>query len=111
MKPHGGAKRIGARESREGSRGFRAQDPATGGRLDPEFTIHATERDLGEHEKLPAILRGKAGRIVVNEVPTGVEATHAMHHGGPWPATTDPRATSVGGIWRLVDGRLTRDPL
>jgi NADP-dependent aldehyde dehydrogenase len=105
-------------------------------------TVHATERDLAEHGELLAVLAGKAGRLVLNGVPTGVEVTHAMHHGGPWPATTDPRATSVGtaailrfarpvcyqdfpdaalpaelrdanprGIWRLVDGRPTRDPL
>ena len=105
-------------------------------------TLHATERDLLAYPELLPILAHKAGRLLLNGVPTGVEVTHAMHHGGPWPATTDPRATSVGtaailrfarpvsyqdvpdgalpeelrganprGIWRLVDGRLTKDAL
>jgi NADP-dependent aldehyde dehydrogenase len=59
-------------------------------------TVHATERDLAAFAELLPILVRKAGRVVLNGVPTGVEVTHAMHHGGPWPATTDPRATSVG---------------
>ena len=37
-----------------------------------------------------------AGRLIVNGVPTGVEVVPAMNHGGPWPATTDARFTSVG---------------
>ena len=37
-----------------------------------------------------------AGRIVVNGFPTGVEVNHAIVHGGPYPATTDPGSTSVG---------------
>jgi len=44
---------------------------------------------------LPTLER-KAGRILANGWPTGVEVTHAMVHGGPWPATTDGRSTSVG---------------
>ena len=36
------------------------------------------------------------GRIIVNAFPTGVEVCHAMVHGGPFPATTDSRSTSVG---------------
>ena len=40
--------------------------------------------------------RRKAGRLIFNGYPTGVEVCHAMHHGGPYPATTDSRATSVG---------------
>ena len=59
-------------------------------------TVHATERDLAAYPELLPILARKAGRVVLNGVPTGVEVSHAMHHGGPWPATTDPRATSVG---------------
>jgi len=59
-------------------------------------TLFATERDLAQHRELVTVLAGKAGRLILNGVPTGVEVTHAMHHGGPWPATTDPRATSVG---------------
>ena len=84
----------------------------------------------------------KAGRLVFNQFPTGVEVGHAMVHGGPFPATSDGRSSSVGsraierfsrpvcfqscpqeilpeelkdsnprGLWRLVDGALTRDPL
>ena len=41
-------------------------------------------------------LERKAGRILVNGFPTGVEVSHAMVHGGPFPATSDSRATSVG---------------
>jgi alpha-ketoglutaric semialdehyde dehydrogenase len=44
------------------------------------------------------ILERKAGRILVNGWPTGVEVTHAMAHGGPFPATSDPRTTSVGSL-------------
>jgi 2,5-dioxopentanoate dehydrogenase len=59
-------------------------------------TIHGTEKDLAEFSGLVAILRQKAGRLVFNGFPTGVEVCHAMHHGGPYPATTDARETSVG---------------
>ncbi len=59
-------------------------------------TIHGTEKDLAEFSELVAILRQKAGRLVFNGFPTGVEVCHAMHHGGPYPATTDARETSVG---------------
>lgn len=59
-------------------------------------TVHATEADLADFPELLPLLARKAGRVVLNGVPTGVEVTHAMHHGGPWPATTDSRATSIG---------------
>lgn len=59
-------------------------------------TIHGTEEDLARFSELVAILRQKAGRLVFNGFPTGVEVCHAMHHGGPYPATTDARETSVG---------------
>jgi len=67
-------------------------------------TIHATERDVEQHGPLLEILREKAGRLVFGSVPTGVEVAPAMHHGGPYPATTDPRFTSVGtaAILRFV---------
>ena len=42
------------------------------------------------------ILETKAGRVIYNGFPTGVEVTHAMVHGGPYPATSDGRSTSVG---------------
>lgn len=53
---------------------------------------HPAARDL-----LPALER-MAGRILANGFPTGVEVAHAMMHGGPWPASTDPRFTSVGTL-------------
>jgi len=59
-------------------------------------TVHATPADLEEYEPLLTILEQKVGRIIINGYPTGVEVTHAMVHGGPYPATTDSRSTSVG---------------
>jgi 2,5-dioxopentanoate dehydrogenase len=105
-------------------------------------TVFATDGDIQKYPELIAILENKVGRIVFNSVPTGVEVTHAMIHGGPYPASTDSRTTSVGsqsifrfarpvcyqdcpdaalpaelqnanplGVWRMVDGELTRQPL
>jgi len=102
--------------------------------------IHGTEEDLRQFADLIAILETKVGRLIFNGFPTGVEVTHAMVHGGPYPATSDGRSTSVGsqaifrfcrpicyqgfpnsalpeelkdenplGIWRMIDGRLTRE--
>ncbi|MGA2855352.1 MAG: aldehyde dehydrogenase (NADP(+)) [Candidatus Sulfotelmatobacter sp.] len=59
-------------------------------------TIHGTDQDLHEFADLLAILETKVGRLVFNSFPTGVEVTHAMVHGGPYPATSDGRSTSVG---------------
>jgi NADP-dependent aldehyde dehydrogenase len=59
-------------------------------------TIHGTEEDLREFADLIAILENKVGRLVFNGYPTGVEVTHAMVHGGPYPSTSDGRSTSVG---------------
>jgi hypothetical protein len=59
-------------------------------------TIHGTEQDLEEFSDLIAILERKVGRLVFNGFPTGVEVSHAMVHGGPYPATSDGRSTSVG---------------
>jgi NADP-dependent aldehyde dehydrogenase len=59
-------------------------------------TIHGTEEDLREFSDLLQILKHKVGRIVFNGYPTGVEVCHAMVHGGPYPASTDSRTTSVG---------------
>jgi alpha-ketoglutaric semialdehyde dehydrogenase len=59
-------------------------------------TIHGTPADLKEWAELIEILQTKVGRIIFNAWPTGVEVTHAMVHGGPYPATTDSRVTSVG---------------
>lgn len=105
-------------------------------------TIHGTEQDLRDYADLIAILETRVGRLIVNGFPTGVEVTHAMVHGGPYPSTSDGRSTSVGtqaifrftrlvcyqgfpdsalpdelkeanplGIWRMVDGKMTRDPI
>jgi len=59
-------------------------------------TVHGTAGDLASAQSLIATLEQKVGRIVINGFPTGVEVCHAMHHGGPSPATTDARFTSVG---------------
>ncbi len=59
-------------------------------------TIHATGADLQQNAELLEVLEQKAGRVICNGFPTGVEVCHAMHHGGPYPATTDARFTSVG---------------
>jgi 2,5-dioxopentanoate dehydrogenase len=59
-------------------------------------TIHAEPEDEALSGRLLRVLQKKAGRIVWNGYPTGVEVSPAMHHGGPYPATTDSRFTSVG---------------
>jgi NADP-dependent aldehyde dehydrogenase len=59
-------------------------------------TIHGTDRDLRDFADLIAILERKVGRLVFNGFPTGVEVSHAMVHGGPYPSTSDGRSTSVG---------------
>ena len=61
-------------------------------------TLHATESDLNGHADLLNVLERKAGRIVVNGFPTGVEVCNAMVHGGPYPSTSDSRFTSVGSL-------------
>jgi NADP-dependent aldehyde dehydrogenase len=59
-------------------------------------TVHGTEEDLNEYGDLLAILETRVGRLVFNGYPTGVEVCHSMVHGGPFPATSDGRSTSVG---------------
>jgi NADP-dependent aldehyde dehydrogenase len=59
-------------------------------------TIHGTEQDLRDFADLIDILETKVGRLIFNGFPTGVEVTHAMVHGGPYPSTSDGRSTSVG---------------
>jgi NADP-dependent aldehyde dehydrogenase len=102
-------------------------------------SVHATPADLDAHRDLISLLETKVGRLIFNGFGTGIEVCAAMHHGGPYPATTDPHFTSIGhgailrfarpicyqnfpddalpealrnrnalGIWRLVDGELTR---
>ncbi|MGZ4187868.1 MAG: aldehyde dehydrogenase (NADP(+)) [Solirubrobacteraceae bacterium] len=105
-------------------------------------TVHAEGAELDELRPIISRLEQKAGRVVFDGFPTGVAVTHAMQHGGPYPATTASAHTSVGttavrrfqrpvtwqnapaevlpaslrddnplGIWRMVNGRLTRDPV
>ncbi len=59
-------------------------------------TLHGTPEDLEAAGELIAILERKVGRLIINGYPTGVEVCPSMHHGGPYPATTDERYTSVG---------------
>ncbi|MFZ0745894.1 MAG: aldehyde dehydrogenase (NADP(+)) [Terracidiphilus sp.] len=61
-------------------------------------TLLGDEADLAANRELIQILEQKAGRLIFNGFPTGVEVTHAMVHGGPYPATSDPRFTSVGSL-------------
>ena len=61
-------------------------------------TVHATPADSADAAKLIPVLELKAGRILFNGWPTGVEVGHAMVHGGPFPATSDSRSTSVGSL-------------
>lgn len=61
-------------------------------------TIQLDADDEGEAARLVPVLERKAGRILVNGWPTGVEVSHAMVHGGPFPATSDGRSTSVGTL-------------
>ncbi len=59
-------------------------------------TMHMAGDDRAEAAQLLPILEQLAGRIIANSWPTGVDVTHAMVHGGPFPATSDGRSTSVG---------------
>lgn len=59
-------------------------------------TVMATDTDLENHKDLIALQTTLAGRIILNDVPTGVEVCASMVHGGPFPSTTDGRYTSVG---------------
>lgn len=82
----------------------RADLPGLAARLAGQLTatIHA-EADEPVADLVAAVSR-RAGRIVLNGFPTGVEVSHAMVHGGPYPATSDGRSTSVGSqaILRFV---------
>ncbi|MBX3119034.1 MAG: aldehyde dehydrogenase (NADP(+)) [Fimbriimonadaceae bacterium] len=64
-------------------------------------TIHATPTDLAHAAPILNVLTRIAGRVILNQFPTGVEVCQAMVHGGPFPATTDGQSTSVGG--RAID--------
>lgn len=59
-------------------------------------TVHCTEKELEDYADLVSLLENRVGRLIFNGFPTGVEVCPSMHHGGPFPATTDLRTTSVG---------------
>jgi len=83
-----------------------AELEASAEKLDGQLTatIHGTPEDLAHAEKLLSILERKVGRLIINGYPTGVEVCPSMNHGGPYPATTDVRFTSVGtaALYRFV---------
>jgi NADP-dependent aldehyde dehydrogenase len=66
--------------------------------LEGQLTVSlmGNEDELVARRELVDTCREKAGRVIFNGVPTGVRVCHAMHHGGPFPATTDSKFTSVG---------------
>ena len=70
-------------------------------------TLHGTDVELIANAPLLAKLEAIAGRVVINGFPTGVEVSHAVVHGGPYPSLSDGRTTSVGSnaIYRFT--RLT----
>lgn len=59
-------------------------------------SIHGEDSDWSEHLPLIEALSYRVGRLIANQMPTGVEVCHAMQHGGPWPASTHSQSTSVG---------------
>jgi alpha-ketoglutaric semialdehyde dehydrogenase len=67
-------------------------------------TLMATDQDIKRNDELVEAVKNICGRFILNSVPTGVEVCLSMHHGGPFPATTDARFTSVGadGIKRFA---------
>ncbi len=67
-------------------------------------TLMATENDIKQNDELVESIKNICGRFILNSVPTGVEVCLSMQHGGPFPASTDSRFTSVGadGIKRFA---------
>src|SRR3954453_18698146 len=59
-------------------------------------TIHGTPQDFEQYRDLVDVLLEKVGRLVFNGYPTGIEPCPSVHHGGPYPATSDGRTTSIG---------------
>ncbi len=68
-------------------------------------SLHGEPDEWERYRPLAAALERKVGRLIVNQFPTGVEVCRAMVHGGPYPATSDGRTTSVGA--RAIE-RFTR---
>jgi 2,5-dioxopentanoate dehydrogenase len=66
------------------------------GQLTATLQIEPADEPIAR--RLIPILERKAGRVLANGWPTGVEVGHAMVHGGPFPATSDSRTTSVGSL-------------
>ncbi|MDF2378149.1 MAG: aldehyde dehydrogenase (NADP(+)) [Verrucomicrobiales bacterium] len=59
-------------------------------------TVHGTEEDLIQFKPLLKVLQRKAGRLIFNGYPVGIEVCHSMHHGGPYPAASHSFFTSIG---------------
>jgi len=59
-------------------------------------SIHALDSDLVQAQTVAQVLAHKVGRLIYNQMPTGVEVCASMNHGGPFPASTNIRSTSVG---------------
>lgn len=59
-------------------------------------SVHGTDADLNKADSLIEALQYKVGRLIKNQMPTGVEVCGSMNHGGPFPSSTDVRSTSVG---------------
>jgi NADP-dependent aldehyde dehydrogenase len=59
-------------------------------------SIHGVDKDIEYAKDLSRLLAHKVGRLIYNQMPTGVEVCASMNHGGPFPASTDSRTTSVG---------------
>ncbi len=59
-------------------------------------SVHGTEQEMCNERTLMVELAYRVGRLIANQMPTGVEVCHAMQHGGPWPAATHSQSTSVG---------------
>lgn len=75
---------------------------AAGGPSAPEgqltAEVHLANADLEKAQRLLPIFEERFGRILINGLGTGVEVCHAMMHGGPHPATSDSRSTSVRSL-------------
>jgi NADP-dependent aldehyde dehydrogenase len=112
------------------------------GQLEGQLTASLHAQPGEDVDELVGLMSQHAGRVIFDGFPTGVAVTHGMHHGGPYPASSNPLHTSVGatairrflrpvafqnapqaalpralhdanplGIWRRVDGELTRSAL
>lgn len=75
---------------------IRAAVPQLEGQL--TASLHATETELAANPELVFALRNRCGRLIFNGFPTGVEVCNSMVHGGPFPASSDGRSSSVGTL-------------